>query len=214
MNLMMNDVERMVEFLKHYCYEKKYFYALKALEYASIMHEGQRRKGGLPYIVHPLAIATYGISIGLDDEITISTELLHDVEEDNPNCDLSNLAIPDEIKENVHILTFKRHKGKEKREDLQEYYDNIKKKKCTSLVKLGDRYHNLATMAGVFSPEKTNEYVQETQDFIYPVSEYAENHYPENYSQIMVFQNNIYALVNMAKNSNPSLERKKIVSNY
>lgn len=213
MKLMMNDAERMYVFLQRYCREKNYNYALKALEYAFVMHDGQMRKGGDPYIVHPLAIATYGILIGLDDEITISTELLHDVEEDNPECDLDKLAIPDEIKENVHILTFKRHKDREKSEDLKDYYDGIKRNRCTSLVKLGDRCHNLSTMAGVFSPEKTTEYVKETQDFVYPVSEYAERHYPENQAQIMVFQNNIYSLVTMAKNNNPILARKKITSN-
>lgn len=211
--IIMNDVGSMYAFLKSYCYEKNYNYALRALEYASIMHEGQMRKGGDPYIVHPLAIATYGILIGLDDEITISTELLHDVEEDNPDCDLNALDLPDEIKENVHILTFTRHEGREKAEDLKDYYERIKKKRCTALAKLGDRRHNLATMAGVFSPEKVIEYVKETQEFVYPVSEYAESHYPENQAQIIIFQNSICDLVTMANNNTLTLARKKITSN-
>lgn len=135
------------------------------------------------------------------------------MEEDNPNCDLNALAIPDEIKENVHILTFKRNEGREKAEDLHDYYEGIKRNRCTSLVKLGDRRHNLATMAGVFSPEKTTEYVKETQEFVYPISEYAESHYPENQTQIITFQNNICDLVTMANNSSPILARKKITSN-
>ena len=53
----------------------------KAYEFANINHEGQKRKSGEPYIIHPLNVAYILAEIGLDDS-TISAALLHDVVED------------------------------------------------------------------------------------------------------------------------------------
>jgi len=54
----------------------------KAINKASILHDGQRRKGNnLPYIVHPFSVA-FILSIYTDDEDIIAAGLLHDVLED------------------------------------------------------------------------------------------------------------------------------------
>ena len=56
----------------------------KALNLAGKLHEGQTRKGdGLPYIVHPVAVA-WIISDYSEDEDLIAAALLHDTIED---CD-------------------------------------------------------------------------------------------------------------------------------
>lgn len=46
------------------------------------LHDGQYRKDGAPYICHPLRVCTTLISYGVDDDITLSASLLHDVLED------------------------------------------------------------------------------------------------------------------------------------
>jgi len=53
----------------------------KAYVFASMMHEPQKRKSGLPYIVHPLNVALTIAEIRLDEE-SIVAALLHDVVED------------------------------------------------------------------------------------------------------------------------------------
>jgi len=53
----------------------------KALELAITAHEGQKRKSGEPYIVHPILVATITASIS-GDEMMVVAALLHDVIED------------------------------------------------------------------------------------------------------------------------------------
>ena len=53
----------------------------KAYDFASKNHEGQLRKSGEPYIIHPLNVAYILVTAELD-EPTICAALLHDVVED------------------------------------------------------------------------------------------------------------------------------------
>ena len=56
--------------------------AMKALGYALSKHEGQKRKSGEPYAIHPLWMASYAVALGIKDDATIAVILLHDVCED------------------------------------------------------------------------------------------------------------------------------------
>ena len=53
----------------------------KAYDTAEKMHEGQLRKSGEPYIIHPMAAAEILAELGMDED-TIVAGLLHDVVED------------------------------------------------------------------------------------------------------------------------------------
>ena len=52
-----------------------------AFLYASDMHEGQFRKSGEPYIVHPISVAEIVAALGLDTD-SICAAFLHDTVED------------------------------------------------------------------------------------------------------------------------------------
>ena len=54
---------------------------IKAYEIALRLHEGQFRKSGEPYIIHPIAVAKILAGFGMDNE-TVIAGLLHDVVED------------------------------------------------------------------------------------------------------------------------------------
>lgn len=54
----------------------------KALEHAKNAHEGQLRDDGVPYIIHPIRVATLLIDHGERDANVIIAALLHDVVED------------------------------------------------------------------------------------------------------------------------------------
>ena len=53
----------------------------RAYEVASSAHEGQLRKSGEPYIIHPLCVSVVLADLEMDKE-TIAAGLLHDVVED------------------------------------------------------------------------------------------------------------------------------------
>src|SRR5437763_5502348 len=63
----------------------------KAYVYSAKVHQGQIRKSGEPYLVHPLEVAGLLTDLKLD-EASIVAGLLHDTIEDT-------LAKPEEIKE-------------------------------------------------------------------------------------------------------------------
>ncbi|MBQ4268485.1 MAG: HD domain-containing protein, partial [Clostridia bacterium] len=54
---------------------------LKAYDYAEKAHAEQKRASGEPYFIHPCAVATILMDLGLDSA-TIAAALLHDVIED------------------------------------------------------------------------------------------------------------------------------------
>ena len=54
---------------------------IKAYEIARKLHDGQFRKSGEPYIIHPVAVAKILAQFGMDNE-TVIAGLLHDVVED------------------------------------------------------------------------------------------------------------------------------------
>src|SRR5688500_3648297 len=53
----------------------------RAFDFAAAKHEGQTRKAGGPYIVHPLDAAQTVASLRMDAN-TVAAALLHDVQED------------------------------------------------------------------------------------------------------------------------------------
>ena len=63
---------------------------LRAYDYAYKHHEGQLRKSGEPYIMHPVAVAVNIEQMGLDAE-SIMAGLLHDTIED-PEASYAEVA--------------------------------------------------------------------------------------------------------------------------
>ena len=95
---------------------------LKALSFAREKHEGQRRKSGEPYIVHPLMMACNAVSIGIRDDAVIATILLHDVCEDC-GVSLAELPVSDRVKRAVDLMTFRVMEGETKEIAKNRYYN-------------------------------------------------------------------------------------------
>jgi guanosine-3',5'-bis(diphosphate) 3'-pyrophosphohydrolase len=62
----------------------------RAFDFAAVAHDGQTRKSGEPFIIHPLAVATILADLRLD-AATLCAALLHDVAEDT-DVDLAKIA--------------------------------------------------------------------------------------------------------------------------
>lgn len=108
---------------------------MKAFQIARMAHLTQTDKAGLPYILHPIAVAE---KMG-DDEKAITVAFLHDVVEDTPITltDLKKAGFPDEVIQAIGLLTRKGDCT------YMEYIGEIKKSQLATKVKLGDLYHHL-----------------------------------------------------------------------
>ncbi len=146
-----------------------------AFEYADRCHEGQKRKSGEPYIIHPLAVAQIvAEELKLDSE-SIEAALLHDVIEDTPATheDVARLFSPTiaNLVEGVSKLTRIQYATKEdeQMENLRKMLMAMSKDIRVILIKVSDRLHNMRTME-YQSPEKQKQKSLETMEIYAPIS--------------------------------------------
>lgn len=194
--------QKMKTFLKGYLSGKNYYQSLNALEYACEKHNatGALRKirysdAGTPYINHPLTLACHAIAMGVDSDDLITALLLHDVCED---CGVTPDEIPDisdAAREIVRLVT----KVKTDKGTAPDYYENILKSPAACLVKCIDRCNNVSMMAMGFSKAKIKEYIEETEEKIYPMLSILKAA-PEYNNAYWLLSYQIYACIETAKN--------------
>ncbi len=182
------DSGRMYTFLKGYALGADMPNTLQALVFARKAHEGQTRKSGEPYIVHPLTMACHAITLGIDDDEIVAACLLHDVVEDTDR-DVSKLPVTDAVIDAVNRLTH------EKGEPLEPYYRLISLNRIASVVKLLDRCDNVSTMAGVFTREKCLDYIRETRDYVLPLLRNVKDAWPQYSDLAFVLKYHIYSVI-------------------
>ena len=147
----------------------------KAYHFAEKAHEGQKRKSGEPYFVHPLIVS--GILAGLMlDAPTIAAGLLHDTVED---CDEVTLeVIEKEFGQEVALLVdgvtkLKRlnftSRVEQQAESIRKMILAMSKDIRVVLIKLADRMHNMRTLKAQ-SPESQKRIAQETLDIYAPLA--------------------------------------------
>ena len=146
-----------------------------AFDYADKCHEGQKRKSGEPYIIHPLAVAQIvAEELKLDSE-SIEAALLHDVIEDTAATheDVAKLFSPTiaDLVEGVSKLTRIQYATKEdeQMENLRKMLIAMSKDIRVILIKISDRLHNMRTME-YQSPAKQKQKSLETMEIYAPIS--------------------------------------------
>ena len=145
-----------------------------AFEYADKCHDGQKRKSGEPYIIHPLAVAQIVAEQKLDSESIIAA-LLHDVIEDTAATheEVSKLFSPTiaDLVEGVSKLTRLQYASKEdeQMENLRKMLMAMSKDIRVILIKISDRLHNMRTME-YQSPPKQKQKSLETMEIYAPIA--------------------------------------------
>ena len=184
-------------FIKGYAVAKNFQQTIIALSLAKRLHEGQYRRGGDPYITHPLKVCNTLISCGIEDDTILAAALLHDVLEDcqdklkdNGEEFVTEYGLSPEVLEIITILT--KESGISE-EELQIYFDGIKNNGKALLIKLSDRLHNSSTLYS-FPYEKLVKYIDETDKFIIPIADYGNDYYPEYTNAINLLKSNIFSL--------------------
>ena len=146
----------------------------KAYLTAEKHHEGQLRKSGEPYIIHPMAVGRILADLGMD-EVTIAGGILHDIVEDTDytlaqvevdfGSDIANLV------DGVTKLTNINYETKEEQqaENIRKMFLAMSKDIRVLIIKLADRLHNLRTIS-YQTPKKIREKCQESLDIYAPLA--------------------------------------------
>ena len=146
----------------------------KAYSLARSAHEGQFRRSGEPYIMHPVAVAKILFELGMDNECIIGA-LLHDVVEDTPyDIDYISREFGPEVALLVDGVTKLGQIPLSTREEVQA--ENIRKMFMAMnrdvrviIIKLADRLHNMRT-AKFWPPYKQREKSLETLEIYAPIA--------------------------------------------
>ena len=105
----------------------------KAMKIAYKAHDGQYDVSGVPYILHPIEVAS-----SMENEIETCVALLHDVVEDTDvTFEQLSKDFPDEVLESLKLLTCPDNA------DYFEYIRGIKANPLAVKVKLADIKHNM-----------------------------------------------------------------------
>lgn len=144
-----------------------------AYECAAEAHEGQTRKNGEPYIIHPVSVAEIIVEMGLDTD-SICAGLLHDCIEDTPFgyreiATKFGATVADLVDGVTRLGMLRYSKEQEQFEDLRKMFLAMAKDIRVILIKLADRLHNARTFQ--FLPErKQRDKALETMEIYAPIA--------------------------------------------
>ncbi len=159
----------------------------KAYKVAFAAHDGQVRKSGEPYIIHPLSVAIILADLELDKE-TIAAGILHDVLEDTVMSEMEMraefgeevLLLVDGVTKlaHLHLTDGGNIDQKEKNaarlemqaENLRKMFLAMAKDIRVIMIKLADRLHNMRTLQ-YQSVEAQQRIARETQEIYCPIAQ-------------------------------------------
>ena len=148
----------------------------KAYNFALDAHQNQKREEGVPYIIHPVAVANILTELKLDSA-TITTGLLHDtIEDTNVTYETVKKEFGEEVAnlvEGVTKLSALEDKASDnsKAENFRKLILATSKDIRVLLVKLADRLHNMRTIKFLKDEEKIIRKAKETMEIYAPLAD-------------------------------------------
>jgi len=157
-------------------------FIIQCSEYAERAHQGQSRKGGSPYIIHPARVASLVAMSEICSCETICAAWLHDVIEDcctdvlfnlytirNNGSNLNDFLFNNTSQDGkltlrlVKALTLPEYEEKMKDRQKDDYYKRLRDKAnpMACVIKYCSRIDNLSTV-DKFSPEGREWYIKDT----------------------------------------------------
>ena len=168
--------QKLIRMVKQYHPSQDVHLIEKAYKIAYQAHEGQCRKSGEPYIIHPVCVCIILAELELDKE-TIVAGMLHDVVEDTV---MTSEEIAEEFSDEVALLVdgvtkltqinYVADKVEVQAENLRKMFLAMAKDIRVIMIKLADRLHNMRTLK-YMKPEKQREKSTETMDIYAPIAD-------------------------------------------
>ncbi len=146
----------------------------KAFDKGEKLHDGQFRKSGEPYFIHPINVALILARLGMD-ESTLIGGLLHDVVEDT---EYTREELVEDFSEEIALLVDGvtklgsiKFESKEEvqAENFRKMFLAMSKDIRVLIIKLADRLHNMRTIE-YMKPAKIEEKCKETLEIYAPLA--------------------------------------------
>ena len=170
-----HNLEELMVPIKEYIHSQESLALIeKAYRYADQMHEGQMRKSGEPYMIHPIQVGFILAHLHAGPA-TICAGLLHDVLED---CEVPREKMVENFNEEITVMVEGvTNIGNLKFKDEKEYqaanhrkiFIAMAKDVRVILIKLVDRLHNMRTLQ-FHKPEKQKKIASETLEVYAPIA--------------------------------------------
>ena len=168
-NELIDQIKSYNRFLNSESLNKAYNFALEA-------HYNQKREEGVPYIIHPVAVAKILTELKLDSA-TITTGLLHDtIEDTNVTYETVKKEFGEEVANLVEGVTKisaleDKASSDSKAENFRKLILATSKDIRVLLVKLADRLHNMRTIQFVKDEKKIIRKAKETMEIYAPLAD-------------------------------------------
>ncbi|MBI5728381.1 MAG: bifunctional (p)ppGpp synthetase/guanosine-3',5'-bis(diphosphate) 3'-pyrophosphohydrolase [Candidatus Magasanikbacteria bacterium] len=167
------SIDSLTERVKTYAPQSDIVLLRLVYDFAARAHDGQFRKTGEPYIVHPLAAAHILANMRIDPTIVAAT-LLHDVPEDTAvTLEEIEQNFGSEIAGLVRGIT---KLGRLKYRGVERYIENLRKMFVAMaedvrvmIMKFADRIHNLQTLDAL-PPQKQYRIALESLELYAPIA--------------------------------------------
>lgn len=191
--------------MRYYLQGRGFYIALKAMNFAEVHHNGTRKDLVTPEFDHQVRIAHFIRTLPdlIYPEETIATVFLHDTPEDYAvGHEEIEMRFGSMVSVATELVT-KVHRGIKKH--MPTYFDEMAKDPIASIVKGGDRIHNLQSMLGVFDDKKQQQYMTEVRTFFLPMLKQARRNFPEqeaayeNLKHMLVSQLQLLEVIHTSK---------------
>jgi guanosine-3',5'-bis(diphosphate) 3'-pyrophosphohydrolase len=174
MNAAVETIDGLCSRLTRYLEDDEIRQVRRAYLYSEQAHDGQKRRSGDPYIIHPLQVAEILSDMRMDHQ-SLMAAMLHDVIEDTGIAkDALQSQFGEAVAELVDGVSKLTHISFETRAEAQA--ENFQKMTLAMardirviIVKLADRLHNMRTI-GSLNPEKRRRIAKETLDIYSPIA--------------------------------------------
>lgn len=207
-------IQSTYEYLESYAVDHRLLNTSIALPLARGLHNGVYRKFGvekggemhrLPYYIHCLLVCRMLADIhpplsSEDEDCLLAAALCHDLIEDIPfkngGTELMTAFYLDPKVYEIVKLVSKRSDFTQ--EEEQAFFDKIQKNPLALLVKLADRGNNVEDLYNM-SRKKLAEYLEETERYFLPMSDYGIENYDELSVVIHILRDKITILTTVSK---------------
>lgn len=216
-------IQSCYEFLECYAVDHRLHNTAVALPLARSLHNGVYRKFGvkkgaaihrIPYFIHCLQVCRMLVDVrpGLEreeEDWLLCAALCHDLIEDIPFPQggrelVTQFGLHPRIYEIVKLVS---KPSDFTLEAERRYYDHIQADPLALLVKLADRSNNVEDLYNM-SPRKFTEYLEETENYFFPMSDYGIRNYPRLSMAIHILRDKIAILTTASRVMTAQLEER------